>query len=374
MKNWTHRLGRLGWLFFLLWAGSIGTAEAPPGRGIPPAIWDVLRPKDSQPSWFGPVSAQHGWKTYTWRALVRPPPGDSRLALTLVFRETSGGFARVIWQEPGKCITVCGNLYEQAADLHQRTLLLDRGTLNGPGQFIVESTGTDPVLQRVEFNWVEPLVLAAGWNSSANYYLAPSGKIFPTGDLQDGARHAPSDEERGAVMDAVLDAGPVKLEPQTSIRFLTPMAAQPSYGRLEAEVAGFKPGQEPRLWVNGQMLSGVAVESPGLDDPGYRLEAGGWGVQYGGWRKLWAFVPVGFLQNGQNQIDVQLADVSSAVTLKNLRLQVAFGQAPDNSQSAAPAPVSSVSLGPSLGLQAPCLPQLRTGLSSGGSVVGLRKE
>ncbi|NCW27869.1 MAG: hypothetical protein EBV83_06200 [Verrucomicrobia bacterium] len=56
VKKWTHRLARMGWLFFLLWAGSIGTAEAPPGRGIPPAVWDARRPQDSQPVWFGPVS------------------------------------------------------------------------------------------------------------------------------------------------------------------------------------------------------------------------------------------------------------------------------------------------------------------------------
>lgn len=364
-------MARMGWLFFLLWAGSLGTAEAPPGRGIPPAVWDARQPQQAQPVWFGPVSGQAGWKTYSWRALLRPPPGDSRLALTLVFRETPGGFARVIWQEPGKSITLCGNLYEHAADLHQRTLLLDRGTIGGPGQFIVESTGTDPALERVELNWVEPLILAAGWAASSGYYLSPSGKIFPTEELQDGGRRAPSDEEKGTVMDAVLDAGPVKVEPQGSVRFLAPIAGQPFYGRFEAEAAGLAPGEEPWLWVNGRALAGVAVESPGLDDPGYRPERDGREIQYGGWRKIWAFIPVGYLKGGENQLDVQLANGSAGATLRSLRLQVVFGAAKAVPQAPAPAPVPANQNVPAKPV---ALPRLRTGLSSVTPVVGLRQE
>lgn len=374
MKHWTPRLARMGWLFCLLWAGSLGTAEAPPGRGIPPAIWDARTPQDAQPPWFGPVSAQAGWKTYSWRARLRPPPGDSRLALTLVFRETSGGFARVIWQEPGKSITVCGNLYEQAANLHQRTLLLDRGTLGGPGQFIVEATGADPVLERVELSWVEPLVLAAGWNSSSQYYLTPSGKIFPTDELLDGGRRAPVDEERGAVMDAVLDAGPIKIEAQRPVRFLAPIAGLPSYGRLEAEVAGLAPGEEPWIWVNHRALAGVAMESPGLEDPGYRLPAGSGEVRYGGWRKVWAFVPMGYLRKGENQIDMQFTQGSPVGTLRNLRLQVAFDETPAVVSTMPPTELAPTPAPSRWAGKNPVLPRLRTGLSSGASAVGLRKE
>jgi len=288
------------------------------------------------------------------------------LALTLVFRETSGGFARVIWQEPGKSITLCGNLYEHAADLHQRTLLLDRATIGGPGQFIIESTGTDPVLERVELNWVEPLILAAGWSASSGYYLAPSGKLFPAEELQDGGRRAPSDEDRGTVMDAVLDAGPVKIEPQGPVRFLAPIAGQPLYGRFEAEAAGLVPGEEPWLWVNGRALAGVAVESPGLDDPGYRRRAEGEAIQYGGWRKIWAFVPAGLLKGGENQLDVQLATGSPGGTLRNLRLQVVFGDGKAPAQAPEPA-------GKNIPARSLALPRLRTGLSSGAPVVGLRQ-
>ena len=323
------------------------------------------------PAWFGPVSTQAGWKTFAWRALLRPPPGDSRLALTFVFRETSGGFARVIWQEPGKSVTICGNLYEQAAALHQRTLLLDRGTIGGPGQFIVESTGTESALERVELNWVEPLVLAAGWNSSSQYYLSPSGKIFPSEELIDGGRRSPADEERAGVMDAVLDAGPLKIDPQSPVRFIAPIGGQPFYGRVEAEIAGLFPGEEPWLWVNGRALAAVAVESPGLDDPGYRPGVEGREVCYGGWRKVWAFIPAGFLKSGENQLDVQLANGSSETTLRNIRLQIVFGGG--DPQIAPPVPLTTSSP-KNKTPKVLAMPRLRTGLSSDTSVVGLRKE
>lgn len=364
-------MARMGWLFFLLWAGSFGTAEAPPGRGIPSAVWDVLRPHEAQPAWFGPVERQSGWKTFSWRASLRPPPGESRLALTLVFRETAGGFARVIWQEPGKSITVCGNLYEHAANLHQRTLLLDRGTLGGPGQFIVESTGTEPVLERAELHWVEPLILAAGWAASSTYYLSPAGKIFPSAELLDGGRRAPSDEKRGCVMDAVLDAGPVKVEPQGPVRFLAPIAGPPVYGRFEAEAAGLAPGEEPWVWVNGMALAAVAVEAPGLEDPGYRAESEGGKIQYGGWRKVSAFIPAGYLKRGENQLDVQLVNSSAGITFRDLRLQVVFGEPQKGPASDSPVPLPP---GHKSQPQVSGGPHLRTGLSSHSPVVGLRQE
>ncbi|MCX6936164.1 MAG: hypothetical protein NTZ01_08280 [Verrucomicrobia bacterium] len=382
MKKWKNRLARLAWLSSLLWAASLGTAEAPPGYSIPPAIWDVQTPRGVFPGWFGPVYAQAGLNMYTWRAQVRPPAGEAKLALTLVFREPSDGFARVIWQGPGRAVTLCGNLYERAASLHQRTLLLDRDTLVGPGQIIVESTGTVPVLERVELVWVEPLVLAAGWAAPPGLYLTPAGKILPAEELHGDGRRAPSDEDKGAVMDAVLDAGPVKIDPLNPVRFLASIAGQPAYGRLEAQVAGMAPGEEPVIGVNGRALSGLAAEVPGLDDPGYRQAKMGQEMNYGGWRKVVAYVPVGFLRSGENQVDWQSATGTAGMTLRNLRLQVVFVKVSPPVENkpispVAPAvaprdetPVVTRPMEPAIQPR----PQLRTGLSSGGGVVGLRTE
>lgn len=380
VKKRKHNLARGGWLFCLLWAGSLGTAEAPPGHSIPPASWDARKTGEPFPSWFGPVLAQPGFNMFTWRAQIRPPVGEAKLALTLVFREPADGFARVIWQGPGRAVTLCSNLFERAACLHQRTLLIERESLGGPGQLTIESTGSDPILERVDLTWVEPLVLAAGWTAPSGLYLTPAGKVFPAEELQGAGRHLPVDEEKGSVMDAILDAGPVKIDAQNPVRFVAPIAGKPAYGRIEAQVAGLSLGQEPSIWVNGQAMGGLAVEVPGLDDPGYRENLKSREVGYGGWRKVVVYVPTGVLRSGENQVDWR--ESGSQMTVRNLRLQVvfAFTQPPapnvPRTVSATPAAVSLPSParggwtvgGGSTG------PKLRTGLSSGSGVVGLRTE
>ena len=383
MKKWTNRLARMGWLFFLMWAGSQGTAEAPPGQAISPALWDVKRSTDPLPSWAGPVSTQRGLQMSVWRMQVRPPAGDSKLAMTVVFREPEDGFARVIWQGAGRSVTLCSNLFEKAASLHQRTLLIERGSLGGPGQLIVESTGGDSVVERVELNWVEPLILAAGWAAPSGLYLTPAGKVLPGDEMHGGGRHRPMDEDKGRVMDAVLDEGPIKIDAQNPVRFVAPIAGSPAYGRLEAQVAGLAPGEEPWVAVNGQNLMGVAAELPGLDDPGFRQGAIGQSLKYGGWRKVVAYVPVGLLRRGENQVDWQSSS-AGAITVRAVRLQVVFGEvsqelAAPPAVAKPPVVISQVSL-PVLEKKvekfvekkAPL--QLRTGLSSGSRVVGLRPE
>jgi len=382
VKKRKHNLARLGWLFCLLWAGSLGTAEAPPGHSIPPVSWDARKTGEPFPSWFGPVLAQPGFNMFTWRAQIRPPVGEAKLALTLVFREPADGFARVIWQGPGRAVTLCSNLFERAAPLHQRTLLIERESLGGPGQLTIESTGSDPILERVDLTWVEPLVLAAGWTAPSGLYLTPAGKIFPAEELQGAGRHLPVDEDKGSVMDAVLDAGPVKIDAQNPVRFVAPIAGKPAYGRIEAQVAGLSLGQEPSVWVNGQAMGGLAVEVPGLDDPGYRENLRSREVGYGGWRKVVVYVPAGVLRSGENQVDWRETGSGSQTTVRNLRLQVVFAVTQPlvtnvpRTVSASPAAVSLPSParggwtvgGGSTG------PKLRTGLSSGSGVVGLRTE
>ena len=382
VKNWSNRLAQMEWLFFLLWTSSLGTAEAPPVRAIPPAVWDVKRAGDSLPGWAGPVSTQRGVHMATWRVQIRPPEGDSKLAFTVVFREPADGFARVIWQGPGRAVTLCSNLFEKAASLHQRTLLIERSSLGGAGQLTVESTGEESAVERVELAWVEPLVFAAGWAAPSGLYLTPGGKVLPGDEMHGGGRHRPMDEEKGRVMDAVLNEGPIKIDGQSPVRFIAPIAGSPAYGRLEAQVAGLAPGEEPWLWVNGQALAGVAVELPGLDDPGFRQGALGESLRYGGWRTVLAYVPVGLLRKGDNQVDWQAGE-GSGMTVRNVRLQVVFAEASQQlaaspSVSTPQAVISQVSLpvvdkGIEKPVQKRAQPQLRTGLSTGSGVVELRQ-
>lgn len=370
---------RLAAAAVFFWMVSLLPAQAPPGGEIPAAVWDATAAL-TPPSWFGPVQTAAGASMTVWRAPIRPPPGQSRLAVTLIFEESQGGFARLIWQGPGRAVTICGNLYEGAAPFHARTLLLDRETLGGPGQLVLEATGTRPVLARAELSWVEPLVLAASGWSSPGLYLAPSGKIFPADELHGQGRRAPVDERKGRVVDAILDAGPAKIAPETSVRFLAPMSMAPSHARLEAQVAGLGPGEEPALWINGRPLPAVAVELPGLDDPGYRWLPAGPGLAYGGWRTVTAFVPPGWLAAGENQVDWQCPVNSAGITLRHLRMQVNYDRVEAPSWAApapAPAPATAAAVAAPISAWSSTpvpAPRLRLGLSSASPGLSLRSE
>jgi len=362
-------------LFF--WWVSLLPAQAPPCGEIPAALWDASQPTTGS-SWFGPVQVSSAVGMTVWRASIRPPPGNARLAVTLLFEETQGGFARLIWQGSNRALTLCNNLYEGAAPLHLRTLLLDRETLAGPGQLVLEATGERPVLLRAELSWVEPLVLAANGRTPPGLYLAASGKIFPADELQGTGRRTPQDDRRGRIVDAVLDPGPVSIPPQTPVRFLVSIPASPAYARLEAQVAGLGPGEEPFLSVNGKPLPSVALELPGLDDVGYRWMAGAGDLAFGGWRSVAAFVPVGFLRAGENQVEWQGPSVSRGSTLRHFRLQVSYDSAPPVSALVHPPEAfSPSSVSPSFSADSGRFgqaPRLRLGLSSGTGGVGLRSE
>jgi hypothetical protein len=370
---------RLGAAASFFWLVSLVPAQAPPGGEIPAAVWDAAASLPP-PAWFGPVHSAAGAGMTVWRASIRPPPGQSRLAVTLVFDETQGGFARLIWQGPARALTVCGNLYEGAAPLHARTLLLDRETLAGPGQLVVEATGTRPVLIRAELSWVEPLVLAASGWTPPGLYLSPSGRVIPVDELHGQGPRAPVDEQRGRIIDAVLDTGPVKIRPDAPVRFVAPISTAPSYARIEARIAGLGPGEEPTLWVNGRPAAAVAVDLPSLDDAGYRWLPGSAGPVYGGWRKVTVHVPPGWLAPGENHLDWQCPPGSAGMTIRHLRLQVSYDRAapvPSVPPIASP-PSRAVTAvppaPPSWSAPRASAPQLRLGLSSRSGGLNLRSE
>jgi len=327
-------------------------------------VWDSSA--QSLPSWFGPVQSLALAQGTVWRAPLRPPPGLSRLAATFVFGERATGVARVIWQGSGRSLVLCANLFEGAASWHRRTLLIERHTLGGPGQLVVEASGRDPVLVRVELAWVEPLVLAASGGTPPGLFLASSGKIFPAEELGGQTALRMEDISRGRIVDAVLDPGPVRCDPQAAVRFVAGMIAAPAYGRIQAQVAGLAPGEEPEIWVNGHRLPAVAVELPGLDDPGHLWSLPpGAGWAFAGWRTVVASVAPGWLRRGENQVDWFCPAGAAGMTLRQVRLQVSYETTPP--EEAAPA-VSAVRNPPTVS------PQFRLGLSSPSTGLSLRSE
>jgi len=369
---------RYRWLA-MLWLVAVATGMT----GPPPAQWDARIPQGVQPSWFGPVANQPALNLHIWRAPIRRPAEAGDLAVTFVFRQVPGGFARVIWQGPGRVVTLCANLFEQAAPLHQRTILISREMLGTEGQLFVESTGPGACLEKVDLHWVEPRVLAAVGNPAR--LVGAAGRIWPDAELDGKFSGAVPDEIHAGFVDALLEAGPLSVEPGQGVRLLASLQGRPGFGRIRAQVSGLAPNEEPQIWVNGSPLGAVSVEVPRLDDPGYRL-AGSDQWEYGGWKTLTAFVPANWLVAGENQVDWSAPVGGRGLVVRNLRLEVSaesgVGIAPpaavERPRPATGSPAAAQGMSPparTAGFAAPPpSPQLRTGLSSGLPIVGLRKE
>lgn len=360
----------------MLWFAAVASGMT----GPPPAQWDARIPQGVQPGWFGPVANQPALNLHIWRAPIRTPAEGGDLTVTFVFRQVPGGFARVIWQGPGRVVTLCANLFEQAAPLHQRTILISRELLGAEGQLFVESTGPGPCLEKVDLHWVEPRVLAAAGNPAR--LLGVAGRVWPDAELDGKSSVSAPDEIHAGFVDALLEAGPLSVEPGQGVRLLASLQGRPGFGRIRAQVSGLAPTEEPQIWVNGSPLGAVSVEVPRLDDPGYR-PGGSHPWEYGGWKTLTAFVPANWLVAGENQVDWAAPGGGRGLVVRNLRLEVSaesgVGVTPPAAVGRArPAAVSaSTARGvPPTAARAnpPPSPQLRTGLSSGRPVVGLRQE
>ena len=363
----------------MVWLAAVAVGMAVP----PPAQWDARFPQGVQPLWFGPVASEPALNLHMWRAPIRRPAEGGDLAVTFVFRQVPGGFARVIWQGPGRVVTLCANLFEQAAPLHQRTILISRELLGTEGQLFVESTGPGACLERVELHWVEPRVWAALGNPAR--LVGAAGRVWPDAELDGKASVAALDEIHAGFVDALLEAGPLSVEPGQGVRLLASLQGRPGFGRIRAQVSGLTPDEEPQIWVNGSPLGAVSLEVPRLDDPGYR-SAGNNQWEYGGWRILTAFVPANWLVSGENQLDWSAPAGGRGMVVRNLRLEVSaesgVGMPPPAAvERARPAGVAA-SAGRVISPPAPSAvyaapphsPQLRTGLSSGLPVVRLREE
>lgn len=366
--------GGRGWRIWVPWVWLVAVNC---GLGAsPPAHWDARWPQGFTPGWFGPVIYQPALNLHIWRAPVRVPAGDEDLAATFVFRQVPGGVARVIWQGPGRVVTICANLFEQAAPLHQRTLLIARETLGVEGQLFVESNGA--CLERVELHWVRPEVLSPAGEPAR--LISPGGRIWPQAELGGQPSVAAADEIHSGFVDALLEPGPISLEPGQGVRLHASLQGRPGHGRIRAQISGLRPDEEAQIWVNGSPLGAVAVEAPRLDDPGYR-PAGRDGWEYGGWRTLTAFVPVGWLSAGENQVEWSAPAGGAGVVLRNMRLEVAAETGGWTPPGAAGRPMAA-SVGTAGRAASPAArqsaafpqPQLRPGLSSARPVVGLRPE
>src|SRR5258708_32522484 len=105
-----------------------------------------------------PVAAAKGRAELSFP--VMPSADDNDIALTIVFNEEAGAYLSVFWQpEQGDRELLCGNLIENIGLPNQRTLLISRPTIGGPGRLILQSNKRFLSVIRLRLDWVRPGVI-----------------------------------------------------------------------------------------------------------------------------------------------------------------------------------------------------------------------
>jgi len=126
----------------------------------------------SLPSWLPdrPVAIASNHAELAFKVI--PVADDDDLALTVVFIEQMGGYLSVYWQpQGGSRQLLCANLFENISLPNQRTILINRPTLGGPGKLILSSSSDVLNIKRVRLDWARPGVVRL-------YDLMPNGALI----------------------------------------------------------------------------------------------------------------------------------------------------------------------------------------------------
>ena len=210
--------------------------------------------------------------------------------LTVVFQEEPGGFLSVYWQNAlGKRELLAPNLFENIGLPNQRTLLIKRPTMAGPGKVILKSSQAVLNVLRVRLDWARPGVVRLVDNVPNGALVMSGGKMFAPEEV-DGSPLTPiADSWEGRILTTSVTDQAERIE--KGIDFAISIPDKLARARLEVLVNGLRLDQTLTLWVNGSAVGALALEVPDLTDPGYEKAENGTMLSRAG-AKASSFSPV----------------------------------------------------------------------------------
>ncbi len=132
---------------------------------------------------------------------VTPSAEDNDIALTVVFNEEAGAYLSVFWQpEQGDRELLCGNLIENIGLPNQRTLLISRPTMGGPGKLILQSNTQFLNVIRVRIDWVRPGVVRLVDSAPNGALVMNGGKMFAPEEVDGSQLTAIADSWEGKIL------------------------------------------------------------------------------------------------------------------------------------------------------------------------------
>ena len=252
---------------------------------------------------------------------VVPGADDNDLALTVVFQEETGGFLSVYWENSfGQRQLLAPNLFENIGLPNQRTLLVNRPTMGGPGKIVLKSSQAVLNVLRVRLDWARPGVVRLVDNIPNGALVTTGGKLFAPEEV-DGSPLTPiADSWEGRILTTSVTDHAERIE--KGIDFSVTVPDKVARARLEVMVNGLRIDQKLTLWLNGVVLGTVPLEVPDLTDPGYE-KAGDGTMRYTGWRKGVLLIGGEELPVGENHFQFETPP-GTQVAIRDFLLQLEY--------------------------------------------------
>ena len=250
-----------------------------------------------------------------------PAADDDDLALTVVFQEEVGGFLSVYWESAlGKRQLLTPNLFENIGLLNQRTLLINRPTMGGPGKVVLKSSQAVLNILRVRLDWARPGVVRLVDNVPNGALVTTGGKMFAPEEV-DGSPLTPiADSWEGRILTTSVTDQAERIE--KGVEYAVSVPNKVSRVRIEVLVNGLQLDQSLTLWLNGAVVGTLALEVPDLTDPGYEKGDDG-AMHFAGWRKGVLILGGDQLPVGENHFQFQTPP-GAQIAIRDFLLQLEY--------------------------------------------------
>jgi hypothetical protein len=252
---------------------------------------------------------------------VIPDAAGSDLVVTVVFREEIGSYLSVYWENAeGKRQLVASNLFENTGLLNQRTILINRPTMEGPGKVVLKSSQSALNVLRVRLDWARPGVVRLVDNVPNGALITTGGKFLAPEEV-DGTQLTPiADSWEGRILTTSVTDQAERIE--KGIDYQVSIPSKVNRARIELLVNGLPLNQNLKLWLNGNSAGTIIAEVPDLTDPGYDRNNPGT-MQFVGWRKATLILSGSKLPIGDNHFQIETPQGSN-VAIRDLLLQVDY--------------------------------------------------